>query len=186
VVRAVATGRIHKLLDEVTDPEQFAQGAARRAAQANPKVIVPIVLTALALGVGAAVVIRKRMNADGVNVLTDVTADAPECVSNFEASLRAYVEAGPGGLLNAAIVDQLIVDLDKVKEWADAGNSVALSLEQLEPLFNLVIGHTPALAKAYSVALTDFEHPDSDGETGVVVQLREHLDMQKKILGEAA
>jgi len=186
VVRVVANGRIHKFLDEIPGPEQLAEAAAKRALKADLRVIAPVILGACAVGVGAAVVIKKHRKTGGGSGRAESTADTSECVTNFEASLRAYVDAGRDGLLDAEIVDRLIVDLDKVKEWESAGNNVAFSFEQLEPLFDLVIGHTPALAKAYSPALTDFEQPRSDGEAGVVVQLREHLELQKMILGEAA
>src|SRR3712207_7901336 len=59
---------------------------------------------------------------------------------------------------------------------SDEGNAVEVSLEALEPLLRLVINHTPALAAAYSVRLDTAGSDDSDG---VVVQLREHLRMQK-------
>ncbi|MGY1608745.1 hypothetical protein [Geodermatophilus sp. SYSU D00700] len=186
VVRVVATGRIHKFLDEVPGPEHLAQEAVKRAARTNLKVIAPVVMTALAVVAGAAVVIKKRKTADGGGARAAVQADTPECLSDFEASLRTYVDAGRGARLDAGIVDRVLADLDKVKDWVDAGNKVAFSFEQLEPLFDLVIRHTPALARAYSVALTDWEHPDPGGGSGSVVQLREHLELQRKILSEAA
>jgi hypothetical protein len=186
VVRVVETGRIHKLLDEVPGPEKFAREAAKRAAKIDPKILVSVVLAMAVVGAGAAFVIKRRKKADGLDVLTEVKADVPECVSNFEASLRAYVDAGRDGNLDAEIVDRLIADLDEIKEWADGGNTVEFSFEQLEPLFSLVIGHTPALARAYSVALTDVEHQESNCDAGGVVHLRQHLEVQKRILGEAA
>jgi hypothetical protein len=173
-------------LDEVPGPEKFAREAAKRAAKIDPKIMVPVVLAMAVVGAGAAFVIKRRKKADGLDVLTEVKADVPECVSNFEASLRAYVDAGRDGNLDAEIVDRLIADLDEIKEWADGGNTVEFSFEQLEPLFSLVIGHTPALARAYSVALADFEHQESNCDAGGVVHLRQHLEVQKRILGEAA
>lgn len=186
VVRVVATGRIHKLLDELPGPEKFAKEAAKRAAKVDPKIMVPVVLAAAVVGAGVAFVIKTRKNANGLDVLTEAKADVPECVCNFEASLRAYVDAGRDGILSAEIVDRLIADLDEVKELTDGGKTVEFSFEQLEPLFRLVIGHTPALARAYSVALPDFERQSSDSDAGVVVHLRQHLELQKRILGEAA
>lgn len=186
VVRVVATGRIHKLLDELPSPEKLAQEAAKRAAKVDPKIMVLVCLTTAAVGAGAAFVIKKRKNADGPDGLTEVKADVPECVSKFEASLRSYVDAGRDGILDAEIVDRLIADLDKVREWTDDGNTVEFSFEQLQPLFSLVIGHTPTLARAYSVALPDFEHQGRDRDAVVVVHLRQHLEVQKRILGEAA
>lgn len=113
-------------------------------------------------------------------------ADVPQCVSDFVRSLRSYVDAARDGILDAEIVDRLIADLDEVKEWTDAGNPAEFSFDQLEPLFSLVIGHTSASARAYSVALADFEHQGSGRDAGGVVHLRQHLEVQKRILGDAA
>jgi len=186
VVRVVASGRIHKLLNEVPGPEKVAQEVAKRAAKLGPKIMVPVVLVTAAVGAGAAFVIKKRKNANDPDVRAEVKVDVPECVDNFEASLRAYVDAGRDGKLDTEIVDGLIADLEVVKAWSDGGNTVEFSFEQLEPLFSLVIGHTPALAMAYSVVLDDFEEQESDCDAGVVVHLRRHLEVQKRILGEAA
>jgi hypothetical protein len=185
VVRVVATGQIHKLLDEVPPPEKVAQEVAKRAAKLDSKIMVSVLLATAAVG-GTALVIKRRRNAAGLAFLTEARADVPGCVGSFEASLRAYVDAGRDGVLDAEIVDRLIRDLDEVREWVVEGNAVEFSFDQLESLFRLVIAHTPELAKAYSVALTDFEQQGPDGEAGVVVHLRQHLEVQKKILGEAA
>lgn len=181
----MATGAIYKLLDEVPSPEKVAPEAAKRAAKVALKILGPAVLATAAVGVVAAFVIKKRKNARGLDVLTEVKGDVPECVSNFEASLRAYVDAGRDGILDAEIVDQLIADLDEVRAWADGGNTVEFSFEQLEPLFGLVIGHTSALARDYSIALADFDHQESDGDAEIVVHVRQHLEVQKRILSEA-
>lgn len=186
VVRKVANGTIHMLLDEVPEPVKVAQEAARRAARAHPKLMVPVVLATAAVGAGAALMIKKRQRDDGPDVLTDLAVDVPPCVSNFEASLRAYVDAGRHGTLDAVTVDRLLADLDEVRAWADGGNAVEFSFEQLEPLFSLVIEHTAALARDYSVVPAGLEHQESGRDAGIVVQLRQHLEAQKKILGEAA
>lgn len=186
VVRVVGNGRIHKFLDELPGPERVAQQAAKRAAKVDPKIIALVALATTAVGAGAAFIIKRRKNTDDLDVLTEVKAAVPECVSNFEASLRAYVDAGRDGILDAELVDRLIADLDEVKEWADDGNAVEFSFEQLEPLFSLVIGHTPALARAYSVALAEIEQQGADPDAGVVVHLRQHLEVQKRILGAVA
>lgn len=154
VVRRVAGGSIAKHLDEIPRPEQVVEEAAKRAAKVNPKIMVPVVMVT-AVGAGAAVVIKKRKKADRHNVVTEVRADVPQCVGNFEASLRAYVDAGRDGILDAEIVDRLITDLDEVKAWADNGNTIEFLFEPLEPLFRLVIQHTLALARAYSRTLAD-------------------------------
>lgn len=112
--------------------------------------------------------------------------DMPECVTNFEASLRAYVDAGRTSVLDASILDELILDLDAVVAFMQEGNEVLISLDNLVPLFDLVIAHTPRLAEAYDIDLNDLDDEETDVETGVVVALRRHLEAQKKILSEAA
>lgn len=186
VVRWVAGGQIHKHLKEVLAPEKGTEDAAMRAAKLAPKILVPVVLATAAVGAGATFVIKKRKSAARLGAQTVAKAVVPECIGDFEASLRAYVNAGRDGCLDAGIVDRLIADLDEVKAWADGGNPVEFTFEQLEPLFGLVIEHTPALARAYSVELANFEHQESTRDAGVVVQLRQHLEMQKRILGVTA
>jgi hypothetical protein len=182
-----ADGQIHKHLKEVLAPEKGTEDAAMRAAKLAPKMLVPVVLAALAVGTGATLVIKKRSkSAVRLGAQPVAKAVVPACIGDFEASLRAYVDAGRDRCLDAGIIDRLIADLDEVKAWAEGGNAVEFTLEQLEPLFGLVIEHTPALARAYSVELANFEHQESAGDAGVVVQLRQHLEMQKRMLGETA
>ena len=54
------------------------------------------------------------------------------------------------------------------------------------PLFELVVAHTPTLAKAYSVEPDDLEEQHASFEGGTIVQLRRHLEAQRRILDEAA
>jgi hypothetical protein len=96
---------------------------------------------------GTAVYVTKRRKK--AVALVDPTP-VPECIANFESSLRAYVDAGREGTLNAEIVTQLITDLDSIKALSEDGNAVEFSLDQLMPLFELVANHTSVLADAYS------------------------------------
>lgn len=185
VVRRVAGGQIYKHLKEVP-AEKMAQEAAKRTMKVAPKIVGAVVLATAAIGATVAFVIKKRKTADRPAVMGESNAATVECVRAFEASLGAYVDAAGQGRLDVETVDRLIVDLDHVKAWADEGNHVEFSFEQLEPLFSLVIQHTSALAQAYSVELTAVEGQGSEHDPGVVVQLREHLEMQRKILGGAA
>jgi hypothetical protein len=175
VIRHVSSGRIYKFLDEVPGAEQAKKKAAQSAAKLSPKLVVPAVAAATVVGAAAVVLTRRRRR----NV---AQAPVPACATRFEEALRAYVEAGQSAELTPATVDELLTSLDELKAWSDEGNAVEVSLEALEPLLRLVINHTPALAAAYSVELDTAGSDDSDG---VVVQLREHLRMQKRILGAA-
>ena len=181
VVREVANGRIFKHLKEIApEPQQVEK--AMKGVKLNAKTILPVVsITAIMAGT-AAYVIKRRKKAVA---LVDPTP-VPKCIANFEDSLRAYVDAGREGTLDAEIVAQLITDLDAVKAFSKDGNAVEFSLDQLMPLFELVSNHTSVLADAYSAELDGLESqvPSSDDDT--VVYLRRHLEAQKWILDEAS
>jgi hypothetical protein len=185
IVRHVVGGAIAKHLDEVPRPDQVIEQAVRRAARLSPKIVMPAMLIT-AVGAGTAIVIKRRTSARRGDVVGARTADVPQCVRDFEASLGAYVAAGRDASLEADVVDRLIKHLDEVQAWSDDGNGVAFSFEQLEPLFRLVIEHTPVLASTYSVELADVKHRSSEADRAVVVQLRQHLEEQKRILRLAA
>jgi hypothetical protein len=187
VVRKALDKTIYRHLDEVQipDAEEVAGAIAQRMSKASPKRWAPVVVVAVAIATGAVVVIKKYKGARERNMPVEVEIDAPECVAKFEASLRAYVDSGRAGALDAETVDRLITDLDAVKALTDDGNTVEFSFQKLEPLFSLVISHTSALAKAYSATLAELEQPEAHCDTEVVVHLRKHLEAQRKIL-EAA
>lgn len=182
-----ALGHIVAHLDEVPTSTEAAEQVAKRFMQINPRVALPIVLATAAVGAAgtAYVVIKKRKTAGEAAPAVDEVEviELPPSVTDFETSLRAYVEAGQQGNLEVDVVDQLIADLDAVKDYRDGGNPVTFSLDQLEPLFALVIGHTPTLAGAYSVELDPFEGAPQDD---VVIHLRRHLETQRGILQGAA
>lgn len=189
VVRRVANGTIHTLLKEADAPVKAVQDAAARAARAHPKIMVLVVVAATtvgALAAGASLVARRRRNAEGLHAVPEVPEDVPECVRNFEASLRAYVDAARDGALDAGIVDRLIRDLDTVRAWVDADNAAEFAFRQLEPVFTLVIDHTATLARDYSVVPRALERRGTDRDAGIVAQMRGHLESQKQILGALA
>ncbi|BCN51917.1 hypothetical protein RE9425_03070 [Prescottella equi] len=184
VVRWVASGRIHSFLEEVDLPtHEASKSLVTRLASTSTKQYALVVAgsgVVLAGGAYAANYVKKKRAA-----VTAIPAeDTPECVTNFEASLRAYVDAGRAGALDAALLGKLIVDLDAVKAFMKEGNEVLISLDKLVPLFDLVIAHTPRLAAAYGIDLPELDEDDSEG--GGIVLLRRHLEAQKTILAEAA
>ena len=179
VVRDSDTGQIVKHLKSVVlSPEQVEQ-AVRKV---NPKVAVPILAATVAVGGAATYFLKRRAEAARVAE----AENRPACVADFEASLRQYVEAGRTGELTAEIVGRLITDLDAVKAFSETGNEVKISLDELVPLFDLVIAHTPLLAEAYQVELEDLSDQEDESGAGVVVSLRRHLEAQKAILEDAA
>lgn len=179
IVRDSDTGQIIKhLKSAVPSPEQVEQ-AARKL---NPKVAVPIVAATVVVAGAATYLLKKRTSAARLAELES----RPDCVADFETSLREYVEAGRTGALTALVVDQLITDLDALKAFSETGNEVMISLDELLPLFDLVIAHTPRLAEAYDVDLGDLNDQEDLAKDGVVVSLRRHLEAQKAILADAA
>jgi|JI8StandDraft_1071087.scaffolds.fasta_scaffold44622_2 hypothetical protein len=178
-VREADTGRIVKHLKSAVPSSQQVEQAARRL---NPKIAVPVVAATVAVG-GAATFLVTKKRAKAARLAAE---SRPESVADFESSLRDYVEAGRTGALTADIVDRLITDLDALKAFSDSGNDVKISLDELVPLFDLVIAHTPRLAEAYDVDLQPITDPDEESSDGVVVSLRRHLEAQKAILADAA
>lgn len=176
VVREADTGRIYThLTDLVPNPEKVQEAAKKM--KVNSKVVISVAVAAF-LGSGVTYLVKKRKDCNLVK-------DTPECIKNFDVSLRAYIAAGREGALDAKIVERLLEDLDAIKAFADAGNEVKISLDDMVPLFNMVIAHTSRLAEAHKV---EFEDPDGQGdfEGGVVVSLRRHLEVQKTILADAS
>lgn len=189
VVREADTGRIFKHLNDVVpSPEKVEE--AVKSLRLSPKIVISVIAVTTIAGAGVTYLIKKRSKTD--NKTDDKTdrvlvavEDLPACLTEFEASLHAYIDAGRAGALDADVVERLIADLDAVKAFAEEGNEVRISLDDLVPLFDMVIAHTSRLAEAYDVP---FETPDadSDSEDGVVISLRHHLEAQKTILAEVS
>lgn len=176
VVREADSGRIYKHLTELVPSQEKAQEAVK-GLNLNPKVVLPVVAVAAVVGGGVTYMVKKRKDAKLVPV-----EDLPECITNFDLSLRAYIEAGREAALDAQMVERLLKDLDAIKALSGQGNDVKISLDDLVPLFDMVIAHTSRLAGAYNVAVEDLD----ESEDGVVVSLRRHLEAQRTILAEAA
>lgn len=179
VVREADTGRIYKHLTELVPSPEKAEEALK-SMKLDPKVVISVVAVAAVVGGGVTYLVKKRKDSIPVPV-----EDLPECITNFDGSLRAYIEAGRAGALDAQIVERLLEDLDAIKAFSDQGNEVKISLDDLVPLFDMVIGHTSRLAEAYNVDVEDLDE-EGDSEDGVVVSLRRHLEAQKAILVEAS
>lgn len=179
VVREADTGRIYKHLTELVPTPEKAEEAVR-SMKLNPKVVISVVAVAVVVGGGVTYLVKKRKDSQLMPV-----EDLPECVKDFDASLRAYIDAGREGALDAEIVERLLEDLDAIKTFSDEGKEVKISLDDLVPLFEMVIAHTSQLAEAYNVEVADIDEQGS-AEDGVVVSLRRHLEAQKAILAAEA
>jgi hypothetical protein len=176
VVRDSA-GRLVTHLKEIAVPKGSEEAAAAAVSSLkNPVVLVVAIVGAVAATATAVAVtaVRRRK------------AAVPECVENYNKSLRAYLEAVRLRTLDAEIVDRLIADLDAVKEYSKSGSvTVDFSTEQSETLVQLVVDYTQQLADANSVDLESPE-PAPESEGGVVVDLRRYLEVQKRIFSEGA
>lgn len=179
VVRDAATGQVVKHLDEVADPvkKQAERAVASlRGGLRNPWVIVGVTAAGVAVVGGAALVAaRKRKRA------------IPDCLKNFNASLRAYLEAAREGRLDVGVVSQLVSDLDAVQAYSvDGVITVDLSIEQWKTLANLVGEYTRELAEANSIEPDEVLRDAADSENDSVVDLRRYLEAQRKIFARRA
>lgn len=181
VVRDTA-GRLVTHLKEISAPEKAVEEVAKRADTSikNHWVVLGVgVLTLVAVGGGVVLAVKKRNK--------DVQPEVPECVQNYNESLRAYLEAIRTGSLDADIIDRLIADLDAVRAYGEEyDTTVAFSAEQLATLTNAVVEYTSKLAEVNAIELDEPELPTEDSEGGVVVDLRRYLEVQKRIFDEAA
>lgn len=180
IVRESDTGRIFKHLNDVVPSPEKVEDVVK-SMKLNPKIVVSVVAVTVAVGGATTLIVRKRKKLARLVAVEDLPS-----VTDFEASLRAYVDAGRTGDLDTEIVEKLIVDLDAIKAFSEGGHEVKISLDDLVPLFDLVIAHTPRLAEAYDVDLDDFDKQDDGPEDGVVMSLRRHLEAQKAILTDVA
>src|SRR5207342_3378584 len=100
VVREADTGRIYKHLTELVPRPEKAEEAVK-SMKLNPKVVLSVVAVVV-IGGGITYLAKKRKDSKLVPV-----EDLPECITNFDASLRAYNAAGREGALDARIVERL-------------------------------------------------------------------------------
>jgi type II secretory pathway pseudopilin PulG len=145
------------------------------AALKGHKVLVGIGAVGIAGTVAAAVLVRKKRR-----------SDAQRRYENFSASLNAYLQAMQDGSLDESLVVRLISDMTALQRRSDDGKStIPLSIEHVDALVRVVVGHTQALADANGLDL-DVLEPDPDSHGDSIVALRCHLEAQRKIYNEAA
>lgn len=209
VVRDVASKQFVTFLDEAPALEEVVDDAIQRVSKLksskpalskidlskiDAKVAGGLLVVGLLAAGGVIWVMKKRKPGEAAvpeeAVVGELAAvemvDVPECVINFRTSLEAYVNAGRDGALDADCVGQLVADLEAVQTYSEEGNAVFFTLDELTPFFEMVTAHTPALAEAYSVELDDLEEFEEGVGAANVLQLRRHLETQKRILADAA
>lgn len=181
VIRDHSTGSIVRHLEEVPGPVNSQEAVGRVAVNLKrPGVIITVAaLSVVALGATALIAARRQKQTDKPEV--------PECVENYNASLRAYLEAVREGSLDADIISQLIFDLDAVKAYSVNGSiAIYFSTKQPGTLVNLVVDYTRKLAEANSVELNELQGQAPTSGSDVVVDLRRYLEVQRKIFTRAA
>lgn len=175
-------GQIVKHLKEVPLPVSNEKALARVSGMLkNPRILIPAaIVTTVAAGAAVIVAAKKRKQAGNPEV--------PGCVQSYNASLAAYVEAVHEGRLELGIIDRLIAELDAVKAYSVEDGSITLdfSTKHAEMLVNIVVDYTRKLAEANSIDLNELQGVAPASENDDVVDLRSHLEVQRKIFTEAA
>jgi hypothetical protein len=173
VVRNPA-GHIVAHLREISAPKSSEDAVEAAAWMLKKPVVIAGLATLAVVGTATAAVaiVRKRKGA------------LPECLKNYNVSLRAYLEAVRDQSLDAEIIDRLIADLGAVKAYSENGNiTVDFSAEQSETLVQVVIDYTRQLAQANSIDLDESTPTSTDAP---VVDLRLYLEVQRRIFNDAA
>lgn len=179
VVRNASTGRLVTLLKDAPGIEKGQEALGRAASVLRSRVTVVSAAVGALAAAGTYVVVKKRNRAGRPEV--------HECVAKLNASLRTYLDAGRAGRLDAAVIDQLISDLNTVRTFSEDGTiTIDFSTDLWEALVGLVVDHTGRLADAYSVDLPQLQGPASAPTDAVVVDLCRHLEAQRDIVTRAA
>jgi hypothetical protein len=179
VVRDLA-GRLVSLLDDASSVDGVEEAAKASLVKVlkNPKVVIGFGVVAVAAAAGAAAYLAPRKTKAAQPKL-------PTCVENYVVSLAAYLDAAGHGALDAAIIDQLIADLDAVKAESDSGTiTIEFSLEQSETLVGIVADHTRKLAEANQLELSNLPEP-ANAEGATIIELRPYLEVQRELFGRA-
>lgn len=208
VVREVGTERLVELLREAPEVERAAEEVVQKLRTARlsslgfskfeaPKLDAKTALAAGSVLLAAGVAVggyrwvmgrregeapAEQIEAIVGDIEDDDTGEDPACLTNCRTSLMAYVDAGTAGALTAEVIEGFVANLDAVQAYAEDGNAIVFTLDELLPFIELVTAHTPVLAAAYDVTLDE----EFEASEGVVVSLRRHLALQKGILSGAA
>ena len=177
VVRDAKTGVIVKHLKEVDlSAEKKASNVIVQTVKQHPVATIGI---GVAVAAGTALTtyaVKKRKE-------NEYKKNSPECVINFEKSLKKYLKAVRKGALDEKIIDKLIVDLEAIKE-ADTEEQILLELStaELKQLVNMIYDYTRKLAKVNDVKLQRFKQTSHNS----IDDLHAYLEVQKRIFQEAA
>lgn len=177
VVRDAKTGAIVKHLKEVELPKQKRTGGAlMQAVKQHPVAAIGIGIGAAAGGALTAYAVKKKKE-------NEYKKNSPECVIDFEKSLKAYLKAVRKGKLDEKTIDRLMADLEAIKE-ADVEENISLELStsELKQLVNMIYDYTKKLAKVNDIKLERFKQCSSNS----IDNLHAYLEVQKRIFNKAA
>jgi hypothetical protein len=147
----------------------------------NPRFVV------IGLGVVAVAAVGGGVAGWAAKKKRSAKPEVPECVANYNDSLRAYLEAIGSGSLDTDLLTRLISDLDAVKENSDSGRiALEFSVNESDALVKLVADYTSKLAEANSVELGLLEATASGSTDSPVVDLRRYLEAQRQIFDKSA
>ena len=162
-------GHIVTHLKEVPVPRKEPAMAQRVVSLLKDRRVVTVIVLGTATGGAFAALAVKNQ------------VQARKCAKNLNVSLVAYLKAARDGTLDEGAISRLISDLDAAEAYSTNGQ-VAVASE----LVDLVMDYTDKLAEANSVDVSELqaETPAPDG--GTVVDLRHHLEVQRRIFTGAA
>lgn len=154
---------------------------AMAAAHKNRNVLIGLgTITVLAAG-GFAIWAATRSKKDAAQ------PEVPESAAEYTAALSSYLEAIQTGTLDSEKLDRLVAALDTLQQESESGEmKLEVSIEQSTALVGLVVDYTRKLAEANAVRLDDDHDSSNLADANPIVDLRQWLEVQKRILGEAA
>lgn len=189
----VRNGRqIYTHLKEVSVPTEGVDIDELRSAAAaslkNPKVL---------LGLGAAFAVTATVvggvaywaGTKKAKAATDTpeAASTPESVLEYNAALRAYLEAVQSGTIDSAVLERLDSALEAIQsESRDGDLTLDFSTEQSTALVSLVTDYTRKLAEANEVQFSEVPEAPTTSDGNPIVDLRHRLEIQKRIIDDAA
>ena len=124
-------GHIVKHLKEVNLPQKNSP-AALQAIKAHPIIAAGIGAAVVAGGAATVYFVKKKRE-------KEYRANTPECILNFEKSLKQYLKAVRKGNLDEKTIDDLLTSLEAI-EASENGEqmSIELSTKDLKSLVNMI------------------------------------------------
>lgn len=123
-----------------------------------------------------------------VLIYATVKNHEPKAISEFQSSLRIYIDAIRSGNMDIDKINDLMVTLDRMKEHRDYEKIIIkLTTEEFYVLVNHIYKYTIKLAENNNVDVSNENLDFYDEQTkNTIVNLRSCLMAQKKIFESAA